>query len=132
MPLNKKYPIAEVLDAVREYIAKSNANCGRVTIEYVLLDGVNDGLDQARALAKLLRDVPCKINLIPFNPHDSSDFRKPSGNRVERFYQVLYDAGYTVIKRATRGDDISAACGQLAGQVKDRLKAKNGIASVQI
>ncbi|MDY6323110.1 MAG: 23S rRNA (adenine(2503)-C(2))-methyltransferase RlmN [Succinivibrio sp.] len=132
VPLNKKYPIAEVLDAVREYIAKSNANCGRVTIEYVLLDGVNDGLDQARALAKLLRDVPCKINLIPFNPHDSSDFRKPSGNRVERFYQVLYDAGYTVIKRATRGDDISAACGQLAGQVKDRLKAKNGIASVQI
>ncbi len=122
IPLNDKYNIAEVLDAVRNYISKSNANCGKVTIEYVLLDGVNDSLDQAKALGKLLSDLPCKINLIPFNPHEASEYRKPSGNRVERFARELMDMGFTVMKRSTRGDDIAAACGQLAGQVKNRLK----------
>ena len=121
IPLNKKYNIEKVLHGVREYIAKSNANCGKVTIEYVLLDGVNDSIEQARALARLLSDLPCKINLIPINPHECSDFKKPSGNRVERFARELMDRGFTVMKRSTRGDDIAAACGQLAGQVKNRL-----------
>lgn len=124
VPINRKYPIKDVLCAVRHYIDASNANCGRVTIEYVLLDGVNDGLDMAKELVDLLRDLPCKINLIPFNPHENSPYRRPSGNRVERFYKFLLDEGFTVIKRSTRGDDISAACGQLAGQVKNRIHEK--------
>lgn len=132
IPINRKYKIAEVLDAVRNYISKSNANCGKVTIEYVLLDRVNDSIDQAKALGRLLKDLPCKINLIPFNPHEASDFRKPSGNRVEKFFQILTDMGFTVMKRSTRGDDIAAACGQLAGQVKDRLKKGESIAARQI
>ncbi|MBO6258345.1 MAG: 23S rRNA (adenine(2503)-C(2))-methyltransferase RlmN [Succinivibrio sp.] len=121
VPINQKYPIDEVLTAVRHYIDASNANCGRVTIEYVLLDGINDGLEQAAELASLLRELPCKINLIPFNPHEDSPYRRPSGNRVEKFYRTLLDQGFTVMKRSTRGDDISAACGQLAGQVKNRM-----------
>ena len=129
VPLNRRHNIASVLNAVRDYVAKSNANCGRVTIEYVLLDHVNDSMEQAEALARLLKDVPCKINLIPFNPHDGADFNKPSNSRVDRFCKVLMSHGYTVITRTTRGDDIAAACGQLAGQVKDKLSK---IASRQV
>ena len=121
VPLNQKYPIAQVLDSVRNYLDKSNANCGRVTIEYVLLDHVNDSTEQAQELVKLLRTIPCKVNLIPFNEHEGSGYKKPSNSRIDRFYKVLFDAGFTVIKRTTRGDEISAACGQLAGQVKDKL-----------
>lgn len=125
VPLNEKYNIKEVLDSVRNYLDKSNANCGRVTIEYVLLDHINDSTDQALELVKLLKTIPCKVNLIPFNEHEGSEFKKPSNSRIDRFYKVLFDAGFTVIKRTTRGDEISAACGQLAGQVKDKLlKAK--------
>lgn len=121
VPINTKYPIAEVLDAVKNYLDKSNANCGRVTIEYVLLDHVNDSTEQAHELVNLLRTIPCKVNLIPFNEHENSEYKKPSNSRIDRFYKVLFDAGFTVIKRTTRGDEISAACGQLAGQVKDKL-----------
>lgn len=121
VPINQKYNIASVLDAVRNYISKSNANCGRVTIEYVLLDHVNDSTDDAQELATLLKDLPCKINLIPFNPHGESDYKRPSNSRIDRFYKVLFDKGFTVITRTTRGDDIAAACGQLAGQVKNKL-----------
>ncbi len=124
VPLNKKYPIAEVLTAVRHYLQKSNANCGRVTIEYVLLSHVNDSTDDAHELAHLLRDVPCKINVIPFNPHDGANYERPSNSRVDRFCKVLYDYGFTVITRTTRGDDIDAACGQLAGQVKNKIKVQ--------
>ena len=132
MPINENYNIKEVLDSVRNYIDKSNANCGRVTIEYVLLDHVNDSTEQAEALVKLLRTIPCKVNLIPFNEHENSEFRKPSNSRIDRFYKVLFDAGFTVIKRTTRGDEISAACGQLAGQVKDKLNKQKEIESVQV
>ena len=125
VPVNRKYKISEVLAAVREYLAKSNANCGKVTIEYVLLDGVNDSIEQAHALCRLLADLPCKINLIPFNPHDGASYRRPSGNRIEKFFRILSDAGFTVVRRTTRGDDIAAACGQLAGQVKNRLSRQN-------
>lgn len=127
VPLNRRYKIAEVLSAVKHYLAASNANCGRVTIEYVLLDHVNDSTDQAHELAALLRDVPCKINIIPFNPHEGSPYRRPSGGRIDRFCKVLYEYGFTVITRTTRGDDIAAACGQLAGQVRNKIKAQPAV-----
>ncbi len=93
-----------------------------VTIEYTLIAGVNDQREQARELAQLLQDFPCKINLIPFNTFAQSDYQRPSGNAVSRFWQVLVDAGYIVTVRTTRGDDIDAACGQLVGQVVDRTR----------
>jgi 23S rRNA (adenine2503-C2)-methyltransferase len=91
-----------------------------VTIEYTLIEGVNDQREHALELADLLREIPCKINLIPFNTFAQSSYRRPSGNAVQRFWQVLVDAGYIVTVRTTRGDDIDAACGQLVGEVVDR------------
>ena len=131
VPINKKYKIDEVLMSVRNYLSKSNANCGKVTIEYVLLDHINDSTEQAEELARLLKDTPCKINLIPFNPHEHSEFKRPSNSRIDRFYKVLASHGYTIMTRTTRGDDIAAACGQLAGQVKDKI-AKTRIAAVNL
>lgn len=127
VPVNKKFPLKELFAAVRNYVDNSNANCGRVTIEYVLLDHVNDSIDQAHELAQLLKDLPCKINLIPFNPHEESEYRRPSNSRIDRFYKVLVEQyGLTVITRTTRGDDIAAACGQLAGQVRERQMRELG------
>ena len=121
VPINKQFPLKDVLQAVRNYIDNSNANCGKVTIEYVMLDRVNDSIEQAHELADLLRDLPCKINLIPFNPHEEAEYQRPSNSRIDRFFKVLTEQyGFTVVTRTTRGDDIAAACGQLAGQVKDR------------
>ena len=120
VPINRKYPIAVLLESCRNYMAAQKDKSRVVTIEYTLISGVNDQQEQARDLAILLQDVPCKINLIPFNTFDQSDYRRPSGNAVSRFWQVLVDAGYIVTVRSTRGDDIDAACGQLVGQVVDR------------
>ncbi len=120
VPINRKYPIAMLLESCRNYMAAQSDKNRVVTIEYTLLEGVNDQCEHARELAVLLRDVPCKINLIPFNTFAQSDYRRPSGNAVSRFWQVLVDAGYIVTVRTTRGDDIDAACGQLVGQVVDR------------
>ncbi len=122
VPINRKYPIAVLLESARAYIDAQADTKRVVTIEYTLIAGVNDQPDQARELAQLLRDFPCKINLIPFNAFDQSDYRRPSGNAVSRFWQVLVDAGYIVTVRTTRGDDIDAACGQLVGQVVDRTR----------
>tara|TARA_R110001583_G_scaffold10698_9_gene49250 strand:+ start:43490 stop:44608 length:1119 start_codon:yes stop_codon:yes gene_type:complete len=122
MPINDKYNIADFLAGVKRYIEKSKANRGKVTIEYLLLDHFNDSTDQAHELAILLKDTPCKINLIPFNPFPGNDYEKPSNSRVDRFSKVLMEYGYTVIVRKTRGDDIDAACGQLVGDVIDRTK----------
>jgi 23S rRNA (adenine2503-C2)-methyltransferase len=122
VPINRKYPIAMLLDSCRRYIDAQSDNKRVVTVEYTLIAGVNDQPEQARELAELLRDFPCKINLIPFNTFAQSDYRRPSGNAVSRFWQVLVDAGYIVTVRTTRGDDISAACGQLVGQVVDRTR----------
>ncbi len=126
VPLNKKYNIEDILAAVKRYVSKSNANSGRVTIEYVLLSGVNDKPENARELVKTLAHTPCKINLIPFNPHNDSDFKKPSKAAIDMFYQILIDHGFTVVTRKTRGDDIKAACGQLAGEVKNRIASFKG------
>jgi 23S rRNA (adenine2503-C2)-methyltransferase len=120
VPINRKYPIAMLLESCRNYMAAQSDKNRVVTIEYTLIEGVNDQGEHARELAVLLRDVPCKINLIPFNAFAQSDYRRPSGNAVSRFWQVLVDAGYIVTVRTTRGDDIDAACGQLVGQVVDR------------
>lgn len=120
VPLNKRYPIAELLDACREYMAAQTDGNRVITVEYTLIAGVNDQPHHARELASLLSDIPCKINLIPFNPFSQSDYRRPSGNAISRFWKVLVDSGHRVMVRATRGDDIDAACGQLAGSVEDR------------
>ncbi len=122
MPINDKYNIEEFLAGVRRYLAKSNANGGRVTVEYVLLDHINDDMQHAHELAKVLKDTPSKINLIPFNPFPGNPYGKPSNSRIDRFSKVLMEYGFTVIVRKTRGDDIDAACGQLVGDVIDRTK----------
>jgi 23S rRNA (adenine2503-C2)-methyltransferase len=120
VPINRKYPIQMLLNSARNYIAAQRDTKRVVTIEYTLIAGVNDQVNQARELAVLLADFPCKINLIPFNTFAQSHYERPSGNAVSRFWQVLVDAGYIVTIRTTRGDDIDAACGQLVGQVVDK------------
>ena len=122
VPINRKYPIAMLLQSARNYIDAQRDNKRVVTVEYTLIAGVNDQPDQARELAVLLRDFPCKINLIPFNAFPQSGYQRPSGNAVSRFWQVLVDAGFVVTVRTTRGEDIDAACGQLVGQVVDRTR----------
>ncbi|MFV8818115.1 23S rRNA (adenine(2503)-C(2))-methyltransferase RlmN [Haliea sp. E17] len=122
VPINRKYPIARLLESCRNYIDAQKDTKRVVTVEYTLIAGVNDQLEHARELAALLKGFPCKINLIPFNPFPQSDYCRPSGNAVSRFWQVLVDAGYIVTVRTTRGDDIDAACGQLVGQVVDRTR----------
>ena len=122
MPINDRWDIQDFLASVRRYIASSNANRGKVTVEYVLLDHVNDDMDHARELAELMKDTPCKINLIPFNPYPGSPYKKPSNSRIDRFQKTLMEYDYTVTVRKTRGDDIDAACGQLVGDVIDRTK----------
>lgn len=122
MPINKKYNIDLFLSTVKRYIDSSNANRGKVTVEYILLDHINDGPEEAIDLINLLKDIPCKINLIPFNPHPGSDYDKPSNSRVDRFQKTLMKHGFTVTIRKIRGDDIDAACGQLAGDILDKTK----------
>lgn len=122
MPINKKYNIEMLMDSVHKYLEVSNANHGKVTIEYVLLDHVNDGTEHAHQLAEVLKNTPCKINLIPWNPFPEAPYGKSSNSRVDRFQKTLMEYGFTVIVRKTRGDDIDAACGQLAGDVIDRTK----------
>jgi len=122
VPINRKYPIEMLLASCRNYLDHQTDKKRVVTVEYTLIAGVNDQVEHARELAVLLRDFPCKINLIPFNTFAQSDYRRPSGNAVSRFWQVLVDAGFVVTVRTTRGDDIDAACGQLVGQVVDKTR----------
>ena len=112
MPINKKYPITELLDACRQYPLQPRR---RITFEYVLIDGLNDTLDDARRLVRLLRGIPCKVNLIPFNPHTEGGFKRPSEERVLAFQKVLIDGHMTALIRESKGQDILAACGQLRG-----------------
>ena len=127
VPLNKKYPIRELLDACRRYCADSPRS--RVTFEYVMLAGVNDSLENAHELVRLLRDMPAKVNLIPFNPFPQTRYQRSSKEAIECFRDVLIDAGLTTITRKTRGDDIDAACGQLAGRVHDRTRRRQRLAA---
>ena len=121
VPINKKYPLEQFIAAAARYIDGSKAN-KQATIEYVMLDHVNDSTEQAHALAHVLKDLPSKINLIPFNHYPGSPYKRPSNSRIDRFDKVLQSYGLTVITRRTRGEDIDAACGQLAGDVLDRTK----------
>jgi 23S rRNA (adenine2503-C2)-methyltransferase len=131
VPINKKYPLAELIPAARRYIARDHkGGDGRglessrkhVTIEYVMLDGVNDHPEHAKQLIQLLQQLPSKINLIPFNPFPHAPYGRSSRNRIMTFQKILSDAGFVCTVRTTRGDDIDAACGQLVGQVADRTR----------
>jgi len=121
VPLNKKYPIRELLDACKAYVGEGRR---RVTFEYVMLAGVNDSDTHARQLARCLEGVPAKVNLIPFNPFPETRYQRSSGNRIHAFFEILNRAGIVTITRRTRGDDIDAACGQLAGQFQDRTRRR--------
>jgi len=120
VPINQKYPLRELMAACRRYLVKAPRDF--VTFEYVMLAGVNDSDADARALLALTRDVPCKFNLIPFNPFPQSGYRRSGAERMRRFQEILMAANIVSTVRKTRGDDIDAACGQLAGQVKDRSR----------
>ena len=124
VPINRKYPIAELLAACQHYQESSLGERRSVFFEYTLLNGVNDSPTQARDLAKLLRAIPCKINLIPFNPFPGSGYDRPSMARVRAFQTVLMQSGYSTMLRTTRGDDIDAACGQLVGRFADRTRRR--------
>lgn len=120
VPINRKYPIRELLTACVRYIEKAPRDF--VTFEYVMLDGVNDTLAHARELAAIVADVPCKLNLIPFNPFPDSGYKRSAPPTVARFRDVLIAADLTTTVRKTRGDEIAAACGQLAGDVRDKTR----------
>jgi len=120
VPINRKYPIKELLEACERYISGETKRI--VTIEYVLLAGVNDKSEHARQLVKLLKNFPCKINLIPFNPFPNSEYATSSDAAIERFRNIIVKGGLRTTTRKTRGEDIDAACGQLAGKVLDKTK----------
>ena len=120
VPINQKYPLRELMAACQRYLERAPRDF--VTFEYVMLDGVNDSDAHARELVALVRDVPCKFNLIPFNPFPASGFDRSPAPRIKRFAEILIDAGIVTTTRKTRGDDVDAACGQLAGQVKDKTR----------
>ena len=120
VPLNRKYPIVELLAACNRYVAKRPR--AAITFEYTLMKGVNDLPEHARALVKLLRRVPSKLNLIPFNPFPGTDYERSDPETIEAFKRIVMEAGLIATVRRTRGDDIDAACGQLVGQVLDRTR----------
>lgn len=120
IPLNQKYPIAELLAACKRYVVGQQRR--HITVEYVMLDGINDSIQDAKDLVRILKDIPNKINLIPFNPFPGTQYKCSSRNQIVRFQQYLIDQGLVATVRKTRGDDIVAACGQLAGEVQDKSR----------
>jgi 23S rRNA (adenine2503-C2)-methyltransferase len=124
VPINRKHPIAELLEACWHYIDEQNGRS--VTFEYVMLDGVNDSPAHARELAKLLKGHPAKVNLIPFNPFPGTRYKRSPQAAIQRFRDELIQRGVLATVRRTRGDDIDAACGQLAGRVIDRTTTRLG------
>ncbi|RZU47544.1 23S rRNA m(2)A-2503 methyltransferase [Fluviicoccus keumensis] len=124
VPINRKYPLEDLMAACRRYLHHYQGDFGRrkITMEYVMLDGVNDHPEHARQLIRLLKDVPSKINLIPFNPFPHAPYGRSPRSQILAFQKLLVEAGYICTIRATRGDDIDAACGQLVGQVQDRTR----------
>ena len=136
VPINRKYNLKQFVESAKNYIEKMPDNRRKATVEYTLMDQVNDRSVHARELAVLLKDLPCKINLIPFNPFPGSDYKRVTNTALNRFRDILQAEGYTVTVRTTRGDDIAAACGQLAGEVNDRTKRqqryKNKLAAEEV
>jgi 23S rRNA (adenine2503-C2)-methyltransferase len=129
VPINRKYPLPELMAACLRYLERAPRDF--ITFEYVMLDGVNDRAEHARELIDLVRDVPCKFNLIPFNPFPNSGFKRSSRDAIRRFAEILIVAGLVVTTRKTRGDDIDAACGQLAGRVEDRTRRTRRVVEIQ-
>jgi len=125
MPINRKYPLAELLAACRRYLERAPRDF--VTFEYVMLEGVNDSDEHARRLVELASRVKCKINLIPFNPFPDSGFVRSPRRTIERFSETLNAAGIVTTTRKTRGEDIDAACGQLAGKIQDRTRKSSSL-----
>ena len=121
VPINRKYGVADIIEACKRFPVRKRS---RITFEYVMLAGVNDAPEQARGLARALAGIRCKVNLIPFNPFPGSEFRTSPRGRIADFQKRLMDAGILTTVRKTRGEDIAAACGQLAGQVQDRTKRR--------
>ncbi len=130
VPLNKKYPIAELLDSCKNYVDRNNRQ--RVTFEYVMLKGINDSAFHAKQLGYLLKEVPSKVNLIPFNRFPETQFERSSNNAIHRFSEVLQKMNIFTITRKTRGDDIDAACGQLAGDFVDRTKRSTRMKQMEV
>ncbi|HEY3645838.1 MAG TPA: 23S rRNA (adenine(2503)-C(2))-methyltransferase RlmN, partial [Gammaproteobacteria bacterium] len=122
VPINKVHPIEELMQACRSYVDSKDHRHVHVTFEYVMLEGVNDSLEHARQLVQVVKDVPCKVNLIPFNSFPGTQYRRSPQAAIDRFAEHLWQKGIVTITRRTRGDDIDAACGQLAGKVKDRIR----------
>lgn len=121
VPINKKYPIEELVAACKRYLDKCDDKRG-ITFEYTMLRGVNDQPEHAKALVKVLRQVPCKLNLIPFNPFPNSGYERSTDEAIKAFQSYVSHAGIVTTVRTTRGDDIDAACGQLVGKVDDRTR----------
>lgn len=120
VPINIKYPISELMAACQRYVSGDRKK--HVLFEYVMLQGVNDLPEHAHELVGLLRDFPAKVNLIPFNPFPQSGYKRSSNNAIRRFSTILTEAGVLTLRRTTRGDDIDAACGQLAGDIEDKSR----------
>jgi len=129
VPINRKYPLSELLAACQRYLDRAPRDF--ITFEYVMLDGVNDSAKHAQQLIDLVREVPCKFNLIPFNPFPNSGFKRSSPEVIRRFAEILIAAGLVVTTRKTRGDDIDAACGQLAGKVEDKTRRTRRVVEIQ-
>lgn len=128
VPINRKYPLAELLAACRRYLERSPRDF--ITFEYVMLDGVNDSVAHAHELLELVRELPCKFNLIPFNPFPGTAYRRSSNTRIRAFQEILMGAHIVTTVRKTRGDDVDAACGQLAGQVQDRTRRTQRVVQI--
>ena len=122
VPLNRKYSLGGLVSSAKRYLNKMPDNRRKITIEYTLIDNINDRTHHAHELADLLKELPCKINLIPFNPFYGTQYKRVTNFAMYRFRDILQQHGYTVTIRTTRGDDIAAACGQLAGQVNDKTR----------
>jgi 23S rRNA (adenine2503-C2)-methyltransferase len=123
VPINKKYPIAELMQACRDYPTLNNAR--RITFEYVMLKDVNDSAADAKALVKLIKGIPAKVNLIPFNPWPGAPFERSTPEAIKRFSDIVFEAGYSSPVRTPRGEDIMAACGQLKSEsVRERKSAR--------
>ncbi|MCV2509455.1 MAG: 23S rRNA (adenine(2503)-C(2))-methyltransferase RlmN, partial [Neisseriaceae bacterium] len=118
VPINKKYPLQDLMKTCYQYLEYAPRDF--ITFEYIMLDGINDQEKHAYELIKLVKDIPCKFNLIPFNPFPNSGFNRSSRENIRIFREILQDKGFVTTVRKVRGDDIDAACGQLAGKVKDK------------
>ena len=124
VPINKKYPIKSLIEACKEYLNYFD-NKRNITVEYILIDGINDSIEHAKKLTKLLSEISCKINLIPFNSFTGSAYKRPSNNKIDKFKKYLMSKGFIATLRITRGDGVDAACGQLVGNLSNTIKGKN-------